>query len=68
MDTYVVNEQIYRNTETGEISQIRQEMSNGSVQWWYDDQPHWSARPTAADAQRESAVARKWARNKRSLP
>lgn len=30
---YVVREQIYRNLETGAVAQIRQEMSDGSVQW-----------------------------------
>lgn len=40
---YVVKEQIYRNINTGEIAQIRQEMSNGTVQWQRQDGSIWDS-------------------------
>ena len=42
MDKYVIKEQIYHDLETGNISQIRQEMSDGSIEWERPDGSIWN--------------------------
>jgi len=54
---HVIKEQIYRDINTGKISQIRQEMSDGSVEWEWDGKVHPTPRVTAAEMQRREIQA-----------
>lgn len=40
-DKYVVQEQVYRDIETRQIAQTRQEMSDGSIEWERPDGSVW---------------------------